>query len=912
MRVSILMPVLNGAEFLADSVPSVLAQTYGDWELLIGMNNLPDSAPEYDRIRGMEAPGIRVFDLGKTSGVDEARNRLRELASGDLICPLDVDDLWHPEKLARQVPLMSEWDVVGTWCTYFGDRNDRPGLIAGEIPRELLLEVNPLINSSVMLWRRDALWEPRTDGIGDYALWLRLASLGRRMYNLALNLTKYRVHAQSAYKTHAWDVDGLRKQWEPRLRATTYAPRLAAELENPAAPGLITAIPSEDRSRNSVPTDLREAMSRPLPFEWELRSLFPAEGAWTIFDVGARQAADSLRYSRLFPNATIYAFERDPDNVCRAHRHVAESQTSGICIMPVALGSQLGWTRLGVSWAGSSRPGRPAGDPERVACETVIVPTETIAHYCAARGIRTIDLLHLKAPRSALAALEGAKDQLERVRAIRTEAAEHPVSAGPPAVEPLDRLLRERGFAWVSEWRDSTQTTTTERLYVRRTVKRLLIGALSAQAYHDRRERCRGTWMADLRRHPGLDAVFLLGSQVEAPQRNGDELHLPCPDAYATLPQRTREFCKWALDHADFDYLFKCDDDTYIAVDRLAAVDLEGRDYVGRDLGGWASGGAGYFLSRRAAGIVAEELTAETGYEDRCVADVLRPHGITVVDDPRLLPWPPSGELPSAANRTMTAHAIDGDTIRSVHEAVHGSVGFRIAMPTSNHHARVVPVTLELLDRYWPDHPPVDIIHHEVPVASAKAHRQFMAGPQDATPWCDALARYLEHVNREDMLMILLDDYALCGEVKTEQVQRARTIVEADPRVTAFYLTWMQLPSTAPYESAPGVLVCPHWDYTVHLQAGVWRRSSLLRLLTQLSGANCDAFELAGSEIQNQLSTPELHLIYDQPAPAHPSLFLDSVEKTHWAVPYHNLLRRGRPDPRHDAFLRREGFAPLG
>ena len=57
-----------------------------------------------------------------------------------------------------------------------------------------------------------------------------------------------------------------------------------------------------------------------------------------------------------------------------------------------------------------------------------------------------------------------------------------------------------------------------------------------------------------------------------------------CPDDYASLPQKTRGFCRWALANAEFEYLFKCDDDTYICLDRLLAVP-SGLDYCGWKLG---------------------------------------------------------------------------------------------------------------------------------------------------------------------------------------------------------------------------------------------------------------------------------------------------------------------------------------
>jgi len=53
------------------------------------------------------------------------------------------------------------------------------------------------------------------------------------------------------------------------------------------------------------------------------------------------------------------------------------------------------------------------------------------------------------------------------------------------------------------------------------------------------------------------------------------------------LPQKTRWFCAWAIANCEFDYLFKCDDDTYVCLERLLASP-RGAKYVGHDLGGYA------------------------------------------------------------------------------------------------------------------------------------------------------------------------------------------------------------------------------------------------------------------------------------------------------------------------------------
>jgi len=193
---------------------------------------------------------------------------------------------------------------------------------------------------------------------------------------------------------------------------------------------------------------------------------------------------------------------------------------------------------------------------------------------------------------------------------------------------------------------------------------RILIGALSGWQYHDRREMCRSTWMKD-GDDGDVQSLFLLGCpSAKQPEQMGlHALACPCPDDYESLPQKTWWFAKWALQRDDWDYLFKCDDDTYISIPRLLAYDLEGRDYVGAEWRpgvSYGSGGAGYFLSRRAAAIVAEHLEAyPTGPEDLHVGQVLRAAGIEFSIEPRLIPFSGLDKFPRPGNDSITGHHLE-------------------------------------------------------------------------------------------------------------------------------------------------------------------------------------------------------------------------------------------------------------
>ena len=119
--ISILMPIYNGIEFIEDSVPSVILQTYTEWELIIGVNGHAPDSEVYKKAKEYESDKIHVHDLHEIKGKSNALNEMVKMCKYDWVCILDVDDTWHNEKLEKQVPLMPAFDVIGTNCRYFGE-----------------------------------------------------------------------------------------------------------------------------------------------------------------------------------------------------------------------------------------------------------------------------------------------------------------------------------------------------------------------------------------------------------------------------------------------------------------------------------------------------------------------------------------------------------------------------------------------------------------------------------------------------------------------------------------------------------------------------------------------------------------------------------------------------------------------
>lgn len=97
--VSCIVPVFNGERYLREALDSILAQTYRPLEVIVIDDGSTDGTP---RIVAGYGPEIRYL-FQPNAGPAAARNLGLRAARGELIAFLDADDLWHPEKLARQV-----------------------------------------------------------------------------------------------------------------------------------------------------------------------------------------------------------------------------------------------------------------------------------------------------------------------------------------------------------------------------------------------------------------------------------------------------------------------------------------------------------------------------------------------------------------------------------------------------------------------------------------------------------------------------------------------------------------------------------------------------------------------------------------------------------------------------------------
>lgn len=114
--VSVIMPSWNTGKFIAESIQSVIDQTYKNWELLIVDDCSTDNTDQV--VASFNDDRIRYLKNKKNSGAALTRNKAIREARGEWIAFLDSDDLWFPKKLERQIKFMKKNNLVFSYHEY--------------------------------------------------------------------------------------------------------------------------------------------------------------------------------------------------------------------------------------------------------------------------------------------------------------------------------------------------------------------------------------------------------------------------------------------------------------------------------------------------------------------------------------------------------------------------------------------------------------------------------------------------------------------------------------------------------------------------------------------------------------------------------------------------------------------------
>ena len=116
--VSIIMPTYKCGKYIVESIKSVQAQTYKNWELIVVDDCSGDGTIGVVQDIQKEDHRIHFFSNARNSGAAVSRNVALREAKGQWIAFLDSDDLWEPTKLEKQIKFMEENDYAFSYHEY--------------------------------------------------------------------------------------------------------------------------------------------------------------------------------------------------------------------------------------------------------------------------------------------------------------------------------------------------------------------------------------------------------------------------------------------------------------------------------------------------------------------------------------------------------------------------------------------------------------------------------------------------------------------------------------------------------------------------------------------------------------------------------------------------------------------------
>ena len=210
--VSIITPSYNSANFIKECVDSVLNQSYSHWEMIIVDDCSEDDSKKIISLFANNDSRIRAIFLDQNIGPAKARNIALTKAKGSYIAFLDSDDLWHPEKLEKQVSFMLNNNIAFSFTTYqliSEDGSTSMNII--KAPKAVNYQAylkNTIIGCLTVMLDREKIGYfdmPELRSSHDMALWLLIMKRGFLAYGLNENLAKYRCvgNSNTSSKTKA-------------------------------------------------------------------------------------------------------------------------------------------------------------------------------------------------------------------------------------------------------------------------------------------------------------------------------------------------------------------------------------------------------------------------------------------------------------------------------------------------------------------------------------------------------------------------------------------------------------------------------------------------------------------------------------------------------------------------------------
>lgn len=218
-KISVVMPVYNGEQFLAEAIESILTQTYADFELLLINDGSTDtSAAIIERYITLDSR-VRLISnpVALGYGGEKACNAAYQLARGKYIAKLDADDVAHPQRLEKQQAFLEDNPtifLVGSWLTIIDPHGKEVGKRRYPTSPDAIFQqfyYQNCIGHPSIMFRNNVLttdfYTLRFSALNDYYSHFLHLQEGLKMANLADYLVYYRVHTTNT------TFSAIKRQW---------------------------------------------------------------------------------------------------------------------------------------------------------------------------------------------------------------------------------------------------------------------------------------------------------------------------------------------------------------------------------------------------------------------------------------------------------------------------------------------------------------------------------------------------------------------------------------------------------------------------------------------------------------------------------------------------------------------------
>jgi FkbM family methyltransferase len=200
------------------------------------------------------------------------------------------------------------------------------------------------------------------------------------------------------------------------------------------------------------------------PLKKDLFKIFNPEAELTIFDIGGCEGEEAIRYSRIFPNASIFSFEPLPKNQELVLENIKKYEATNVKLVPFAISDEVGISQFYIS---SGHPENQSSDLDwdfgnksssllppvsqnnhkwLKFNEKIDVPTITLHTFLIENKINEVDFIHMDVQGAELKVLLGAKHFINNIKAVWLEVSDLEIYKNQPLRKGVERFMKSNGF----------------------------------------------------------------------------------------------------------------------------------------------------------------------------------------------------------------------------------------------------------------------------------------------------------------------------------------------------------------------------------------------------------------------------------------------------------------------------------